>query len=113
MKYYTTCYRQVDELRHGEDKPAESSSNNLDKEHSPGQENRPASHNVMMRPPPPLPAAKPKHDASKLDAAQAAALLRSCRLEMQQGRQEIQRQVKPVTLMVVRGQQSVGFPMEK
>ena len=88
-------FTQVEELRQTEEL-AESSSNNLEKDTSPGQENRPAAaHNVMN---PALPASKPKADHSKMDASQAAALMRSCKQEMQLGKQDIQRQLPLVSL---------------
>lgn len=82
------------ELRKAGEELGESSCNNLVKEHSPGQENRPATYNVM----PSLPAARPKPDYSKISASQAATLLQSCRQEVQQGRHDIQRQVPLVSM---------------
>ena len=92
----------MDELRFAKDDIAESSCNNLDEEHSPNQENRPAAYNVM-KPPPVVPSAKPKADYSKLDKPQAVALLQSCKQELQLGRQDIQRQMPLVSLQDLPG----------
>ena len=86
---------QVAETKAHAVKPAESSSNNVEKDDSPGQENRTTPYNVM---PAPLPSATPKLDYSKLDSSQIAGLLKACRQELQQGRQEIQRQNPMVSL---------------
>ena len=57
---------QVAETKASAVRPAESSSNNAEKEDSPGQENRTTLYNVM---PAPLPSATPKLDYSKLEGS--------------------------------------------
>lgn len=51
-----------------------------------------------MQPPPPVPGAKPKADYTKMAATEAAAMLRACKQEVQQGRQEILRQAPLLSL---------------
>lgn len=101
---------QVAGNQHDPHGPEESSSNNLEKDDSPGQENRPKTYNVM---PAALPTVPGKKDPSKLSAGQMADLLRSCKQELQQARLEIQRQTPLASLQDLAARASVRTVLNK